>query len=129
MEFQWFIYRSPLMIAIDKDFYIGVCALVNAKADIFDEDNILPQRFHNIFLIIFLFIGHHFIMQLKLVIQKLFQCCSISKQILIKQMFFFIFIWISFNFHFFMKFQLFFLMEQLHCILQVIELIQKLFLC
>lgn len=37
------------MIAIDKDFYIGVCALLNAKADIFDEDNILPQKFHNIF--------------------------------------------------------------------------------
>lgn len=137
MEFQWLIYRSPLMIAIDKDFYIGVCALLNAKADIFDEDNILPQKFHNIFsdfiygifFLIFLFIGHHFIMQLKLVIQKLFQCCSISKQTLIMQMFFFIFSWISFNFHFFYEISTFFLMEQLHCILQVIELIQKLFLC
>ena len=35
-----YIYKTPLMIAITKGFSQGICALLNAKADINDEDDV-----------------------------------------------------------------------------------------
>ena len=74
------------MIAIDKKFYEGVCALINGGADVNDED-IFHHFFYEISICLilqyfkffemeffFMLTGHHFIMLLKLVMQELLKC-------------------------------------------------------